>query len=147
MFELVVVIAIIGIVAAVGLGAYTKTIEGVRRSVAWDKTEILNLGIKKYSQIVHDITTAANPDSTDDEYLVLRTLQWRDSGDPSLDSPYVRADYNPTASASSEDYRIRWNGFNFEVLNPGDSGSGLKIVDDGSDLTTAYSFPDGYTPE
>ena len=145
--ELVVAIAIIGFIASIAIVAYEKMIDGVRKSVAWDKGEILNLGLKKYSQIVHDMPTAANDSSTDDEFLVLRSLQWRDDADPTLDSPYVRQDYNPAVSSSAEDFRLRWNGFVFEVLNPGDTGSGLKVVDDGSDITTAYSFPSDYSPQ
>ncbi|MEZ5328372.1 MAG: type II secretion system protein [Verrucomicrobiales bacterium] len=145
--ELVVTIAIMGFIAAIGIVAYSKTIHGVRKSVAWDKTEILNLGLKKYSQMVHDIPTAADPASADDEFLVLRSLQWKHPTDPSVGAPYVRPDYNPVASSSSEDYRIRWNGFVFEVLNPGVAGTGLLISDTGSDITTRYSFPSDYSPE
>ena len=145
--ELVVTIAVMGILASIGIGAYSKLIENVREAVAWDKAEILNLGLKKYSQMVHDMTTAADPSSTDDEFLVLRSLQWKHPTEPSVGAPYARVDYNPVASSSSDDYRLRWNGFVFEVLNPGDAGSGLKVCDDGSDLTTNYSFPDAYVPQ
>lgn len=145
--ELVVTIAIIGTIATIGIVAYGRLVESVRISVAWNKAEVLNLGLKKYNQIVHDMPTAANPDSTTDEFLVLRSLQWRDPANPSVDSPYVRPDYNPVVSASTEDHRLRWNGFFFEVLNPGDAGSGLKVMDDGSDFTTPHVFPGGYAPQ
>ena len=145
--ELVVTVAIIGFITAIGMIGYAKILDGSRKSIAWDKAEILNLGVKKYSQMVHDFPTAADPASTDDEFLVLRSLQWKDPSDPSVGSPYIRPDYNPAASSSVDDFRIRWNGFVFEVLNPGSTGSGFLISDTGSDITTNYSFPTGYSPE
>jgi prepilin-type N-terminal cleavage/methylation domain-containing protein len=145
--ELVVTVAIIGFITAIGMVGYAKIMDGARKSIAWDKAEILNLGLKKYSQIVHDMPTAADPASTDVEFLVLRSLQWKDPSDPSVGAPYIRLDYNPAVSSSVDDFRIRWNGFVFEVLNPGDTGSGLQISDSGSDITTNYSFPTGYNPQ
>jgi len=145
--ELVITIAIIGFLATIGIVSLRKILTGTRDSVSWDRAEILNLSLKKYSQIVHDMPTAAVANDTTDEFLVLRSLQWRNSADPAPGSPYHRQDYNPVGSASVDDYRIRWNGFVFEVLKPGDVGSGIKIVEDGSDITTPYAFPPGYTPQ
>lgn len=140
-------VAIIGIITSIGIVGYGKMINNVRKSVAWDKAEILNLGLKKYSQIVHDMPTAADADSTEDEFLVLRSLQWRDSDNISIGAPYARVDYNPVESNSVDDYRIRWNGFVFEVLNPGAAGLGFKVCDDGSDITTPVTFADDYAPQ
>lgn len=145
--ELVITIAIIGIIASIGMAGYSKMIDGVRKSIAWDKAEILNLGLKKYSQMVHDMPTAADPNSIDDEFLVLRSLQWKHPTDPSVGAPYARVDYNPVQSNSVDDFRIRWNGFVFEVLNPGDAGLGFKVCDDGSDITSPHSFDTDYVPQ
>ena len=89
---------------------------------------------------------AGDDTETDDEFLVLRSLQWRDDLSAAPGSPYVRPDYNPSISDNAKDYRIRWNGRVFTLLEPGDSGKGLKIVYNGDDYTSNYSFPDDYQP-
>ena len=145
--ELVVTIGVIGFITSIAIVSFKKVLTGTRASIAWDKAEIFNLGLKKYSQIAHDILTADVPNDSTDEFLVLRSLQWRDPADPSPGSPFYRPNYNPVASSDSDDYRIQWNGFVFEILKPGSAGTGLKIVEDGSDITTPYTFPSGYVPE
>ena len=53
-------------------------------------------------------------------------------------------EYNPKSSSCDRDSRFRWNGRVYDLLVPGTSGSGLKMVFDASDITEAFSFPLNY---
>ena len=84
--------------------------------------------------------------SAADEMVVLRTLEFRD---PDIDrakigSPYVDPRYNPVSSSSSASYRLRWTGKLYELLKPGQTGTGLLMNFEGTDFTTAFVFPPNF---
>ncbi len=144
--EIVVVVAIAGVLSAIAVAAYSNILDSSRERVGAEVMETLNSGLKKFSQINYQITLAADDATSDDEFLVLRTLQWRDSNDPSPGSPFVKPNYNPVESSDDSDYRLRWNGKLFVIIPKGTAGTGLKLNFQGDDYGTDYDFPDGYTP-
>ncbi len=148
LLEALVTVAIIGILAGIAIPIYSNIREGSEQEVAGDRVEALNHAVAKYTQECWKIPTAADAAVTTDEYAVLRSLQYRfPSTNLKPGSPFFDPKYNPKASSSTADLRIRWNGKSFELLTRGISGTGLKY-EGGKDMaSTSYTFPAGYKPE
>lgn len=147
--EMLVVIAIVGILAAIAVPSVSTVNEGSRRGVAQNVVETLNKATREYSHSHYDLRSAHLPASADDEMQLLRTLQWRDpnpSGELNVSGPFMRIDWNPSPSNDAKDYRAEWLGSSWRLLEPGMSGAGLKIVFDGSDLGNPYHHDAGFVP-
>ena len=143
LIEMLVTIAIVGILSAVAIINLSPIDGKARAGVSQNLVETLNDGVKRFGHANYSIPRAADS-GTDDEIEVLRTLQWRDVDSPG--SPYARPDWQPGVSADDSDYRIQWNGRTFQLLRPGTAGAGLQVVFDSSDVGTPYDFPSGYKP-
>ena len=131
MAEMLSSIAVIGILSGVMISKFSNVKTASSEIIANEMMEAVNLGLKKFNQIDHKITTATNHDSSADEAVVLGLLQTRDNLVPG--SPFVRPDWNPVGSDSNEDYRIQWAGKTFQLLKPGTDGHGLKVDFEASD--------------
>lgn len=148
--EIMVTIAIVAILAGIALATFGNVNDATRQTQAENITAQLNSALKGFGQSNWDIRTTKDDSVTTDEYKVLRSLQYKpaaSSGRFDSGAPYYPPTWNPTASSSSSDYRVRWNGLNFQLLSPGTSGTGLKLMFDSSDQAGAYSFTSNYTPE
>jgi len=150
--ELVVTVAVIGIVAAIAIPIYSNVTERSQIAVAEDHVELLNRSLGNFTQACWKIPTVANNSATADEFLVLRSLQHtfvKSASDPlgKPGSPFLSPSYDPSASSSTDEYRIRWNGRSFEVVPRGQAGSGLLFRGADDIKKTPYSFPSGYKPE
>lgn len=141
--EMVTTVSVLGILAGVVVLSMSSNYEVAREILAKQRVEMLNEGLSKFATAQREITTLALNSVTSDERLVLLYLQYRnpDPGKAALNSPYVVPEYRPAYSTSNRDYRIRWNGKRFELLKPGESGSGIKMVFDGSDMGTPFEYP------
>lgn len=148
--EMIVTITVVGILAAAAVGVYDRVLETSQATIAQNHVETLNKAVKKYIQLkdsgIRDVP--GNSTSSLEEYDILRALQWahpnttlRDSG-----APYMRPDYDPGLSSSTDEYRAVWNGHFFELKRPGEAGAGIHIVFDGSDLGKTVVFPNNFTP-
>jgi len=114
--------------------------------LAISRVEMLNSALHKWSMANREMSFIRRDETTADELIVLRDLQYRnpDENRASIGSPYIPPEYNPANSSSDKEYRIRWNGRSYELLRPGQSGTGLHMVFDGSDLTEPFQFPPNY---
>lgn len=151
--EILVVISIIGVLAAIAIPAVTGLTSSAKDVEADDFTESLNRAVRNFAQSNWEIPTAANNGATTDEFIVLRSLQhrWGNTGTIGspykAGSPYFSPKYNPATSSDSTTYRLRWNGRTFEMLRPGTAGSGFLKTFEGRDYTAAdYVSPSGYKP-
>lgn len=146
--EVLVAIAVVGILAAVALPSIGRVGPSSKATVARELVETLNTAVIKYSQLNGAAIrrVSANNASGAEELAIVRALQWDSSTDPDPGAPYLRVHYNPVASTSSSDYRAVWNGVFFELKSPGEAGGGLLVDFDGSDLGTVATFPQGYVP-
>lgn len=147
--EMVSTIAVIGILTAIAVPSIGKIVGGSRKGVAENVVQTLNKATRQFGHSQWDLRTTANAASGGDELLLLRTLQWRDpnpSGELNPSGPFMKPDWNPTTSTSSEDYRAEWTGSSWRLVEPGTAGAGLKIIFDGSDLGTPYVHGTGFTP-
>ncbi|HEY8899537.1 MAG TPA: prepilin-type N-terminal cleavage/methylation domain-containing protein [Chthoniobacterales bacterium] len=147
--EMVVVIALIGILAAIAIQGFSGTSTAARETVARDNLQLLNRGLLHFNQTNWDVVLNRNDSSTADELAILRTLQWRNP-DPSTPgapgAPYVPQNFSDTTSSSTDDYRIQWNGYAFELIRPGTVGMGLLTGERNPGSASSYSFPSDYQP-
>jgi prepilin-type N-terminal cleavage/methylation domain-containing protein len=125
--ELLTTIAVIGILAAIAIQSYRGIQDSAKETVARDNLGLLNRAVLHYGEVARDITVTAVSGSATDELAILATLKARDAEIPG--SPYLERNFRDTVSASSDDYRIQWNGRAFELLRPGTTGTGLRASD------------------
>lgn len=147
--EVLITIAVIGVLAAIAVPSIGKVVEGSRRGVAENVVQTLNKATREFSHSQWDLRTAPAASSGGDEMLILRTLQWRDpdtSGELNPKGPFMKNDWNPTTSSNTDDYRAEWTGSAWKLVEPGTAGAGLKIIFDGSDLGTPYVHDSSFTP-
>lgn len=148
--EILTVIGIIGVLAAISIPAYTGINSKAQDVEAGDFVESLNRAVLRFNQANWDIPVAADNAVTTDETTVLLSLQFKWAAKQAgrelrLGSPYFTQKYKPDTSSSGSTHRIRWNGRGFELLKPGTSGSGLLKTFDGKDQKDCV-FPDGFLP-
>src|SRR6056297_2929136 len=147
--ELVVTIAVIGILSAIAIPSIGNVVEGSRRGVAENVVQTLNKATREFSHSQYDLRTVPMASTAGDEMLILRTLQWRDpdlSGELNPKGPFMKNDWNPTTSSDEDHYRAEWTGSSWRLLEPDTTGAGLRIVFDGSDLGTPYVHDASFEP-
>jgi prepilin-type N-terminal cleavage/methylation domain-containing protein len=142
--ELVLVIGLIGVLAAIAIPQFTDLLGPSKVTIARNLQETLNGAVHRFNQANYELTTSV-VGSGEDEIAVLRTLQYRHPARPKPGSPYMRTDWSPTTSSASADYRIIWMGNLYKLLEPGQSGTGIKVSFDGGDLGKPVVFPPGFT--
>jgi len=146
MSEMVITISILGILASVAIISMNGAYSASQDALAVSRVEMLNSALSQFAQGNYEMVFNQRTDSAADEMFVLRTLEYRHPDDDRAKpgSPYVTPCYNPPTSSLVTDYRARWTGRMYELLRPGQTGLGIKIVFDGSDLTTAFVFPPNF---
>jgi prepilin-type N-terminal cleavage/methylation domain-containing protein len=143
MTEMVVTISVIGVLAGIAITQIGGALESSKVAAANEKLEMVNQGLHAYASAVKSLTNgdmAVRADAND-EIQVLLTLQYRDPNNPVPGSPFVDEHYRPSTSSNSADYRLQWAGGLFRLLTPGQSGAGLKVPFDGSDLGDPFKYP------
>ena len=144
--EMIVTVAVLAVIASIAITYFGGTLDASRSVVAEDVATALNNGLKKHSQVNYKFNLSADNSATDDEIAIIRSLQWRDSSNLVPGAPFVPQNWHPVGDSDVGEYRLRWNGKVFIVLEPGVSGSGIKIQFDASDYSLNYIFPDDFVP-
>jgi len=145
--EVTISIAIAGIMAAIGIAAFGNITKGAKISIAQNVIETLNDATKQFGHAQYKIVSAGeNTDSTD-EVQILRTLQWKD---PSIEfgtaGPFMKTDWIPASSNSTDDYRAVWAGSYWKLVQPGVAGAGLKIDFEAKDVGTTVNLGADFEP-
>jgi prepilin-type N-terminal cleavage/methylation domain-containing protein len=143
--EVLTVIAVIGILAAVAIPQISGVLSPSKTAIARNLVETLNGAVHRFNQTNYELLFTGVSVSGQDEMLILRTMQYRNPDNPAPGSPYMRSDWNPAISSSTADHRLMWSGTLYRLLEPGQSGTGLKVNFDGSDLGVPFIFPPGFT--
>ena len=148
MVELLTTIAILGILSSIAISGVSGIFGKSQDTIAANMVAGLNKATREFSHSQWDIVLTAVADDTTDEFSVLRTLQWKDPDTSELNpkGPFMRPNWNPTASSDSDVHRIQWSGSAWRLLKPGTAGTGLKVMFDASDVTSSYTHPDDFTP-
>ncbi len=146
MTEMVWVISILGILAALVISSVGSVMTGSQEAVAHQKLEMLNSALATYAQTGSEINFPAGSSSSD-EVVVLHYLQGRSTTNPQAGSPFVSPRYRPVSSSSTDDYRLTWTGSLYKLLLPGQNGTGLKVPFDGTgDIGEAWVQPSDWQP-
>ncbi len=146
MTEMVIVISMLGVLAGLAVQSFGQYLGGAKDAVAAARQEMLNQAVYRFAQQNYEMVFARMDGGVADELVILRTLQYRD---PNINraqsgSPYMDPRYSPVASSDSTDYRLRWTGKLYELLMPGQSGTGILMNFEGTDFTTAFVFPPNF---
>ncbi|HCN78892.1 MAG TPA: hypothetical protein DIT13_17080 [Verrucomicrobiales bacterium] len=144
--ELVITISIMSVLAGVAILSMNSAYSAGQETLAMERVEMLNQGLHRWSAANNEMSFIRRDDSSADELKVLRDLQYRNPIEERavIGAPFVPPEYNPESSSDSGAYRIRWNSRGYELLRPGQEGTGLLMVFDGSDFTEAFQFPENY---
>lgn len=145
--ELIWIIALMGILASIAIPHMGESLSNSKAVIARQKLEMMNKGVHAYRECTgQPMTNAPISGSAGDETAILRDLQFRSLTNPTAGSPYVDPTYNPVSSNDPNDYRIVWtSNFVFKLLSPGETGIGLKVPFDGSDIGNPWVAPPGYS--
>lgn len=124
--EIVITIAIIGLLAAIAIPLMGRVVAGSERTVATRNLDLINGAVLAFNQSNWELVLTAAADTTD-ELAIYNSLRYRDPSNPSPGSPYLPENTVFVASSSADTYRARWNGRVFELLPPGTAGSGWDL--------------------
>ena len=146
MSEMVIVISIIGVLAGIVVMPMSQFLGASKDALASSRQETLNQAVHRFAQQNYELLFDAMNGSAADEMVILRTLQYRDPNIKRAQpgSPYMDPRYNPVSSSDSNVHRLRWSGRLFELLKPGQSGTGILMDFEGSDFNTAFDFPPNF---
>ncbi len=142
--EMIVVVSVMGILSAVTLSHFSGFNEASRAAVATELQERVNGALRRFNDGNYQMKVHVVTDGSDASW-VIQTLQYRKSVNPAVGSPYLANNWTPVISSSTSDYRLVWKGTLFVLVNPGDTGVGVKVDFDGASLSTPFNFPSGFT--
>lgn len=123
--ELLVTVAIIGLLSAIAVPLITDAIRGTRHAATEDVVAFLNRATAHYSQIEGSIAINAGP-STADEIEVIELLQTRNASIPG--SPFIPAEFSVQPTNDTSQPRIIWDGTQFRLLQVNLEGTGLLVA-------------------
>lgn len=143
--EVVICIAVMGGLAAVVIPTMVGIMDGSKEALANEKLEMLNKGLNSYAHSFKEYLTPPIG-SESDELKVILDLEYRNPNEDRalIGSPFIDPRYRPGHSSSTSEWRIVWTGYRFKLVRPGEVGTGLKVVFDGSDYGTPYAYPANY---
>ncbi len=121
MVEILVVISVIAILAALASVAYSGIVQSAREETATANLSRLNRAVMSYSHAVSELTNAIG-----EEAEVFSLLQTRDEGVPG--TPFLEAHFSAVESNDASIYRGKWNGYTFELLKPGNTETGVDLT-------------------
>ncbi len=134
--ELMVVVAVLGILAAIGVPIISGLMPSSEGSVAQRNLNLVNGALHNFKQAYWEISLAANAGSAD-ELAIFRSLQFRDPVAPLPGTPFLSASSQFTESSSEQTYRAYWNGMVFRMYPKGAAGTGFDLLKM-SGTTNAY---------
>ena len=143
--EIMVVIGVMGVMATVGVSAFQNIQEKSKEQIARSVVEKLNKAVHDYNHAYKPIDSPLVLNSAGDAKLVLMSLQYRERDNPAVGEPFMRPDWKPTLTSDTTEYRYIWRGRNWDLLKPGETGAGLKVQFDGTDIGDMVTFPPGYS--
>ncbi len=127
--ELVVVIAVIGILAAVAIPIMANNVKTANAATAQRNLNLLNGAVQSFNQANWELVLATSSGS-DDERAIFDSLRYRnpDVRLASPGSPYLPPNATFVASSDTNTYRALWNGRLYEFKSAGTAGTGLDLM-------------------
>jgi type II secretory pathway pseudopilin PulG len=125
--EVLVVIGFLAIIAAVSIPNMLGVFSSSKYETARRNLNLLNGAVIGFNQANWDLVLASSGGS-DDEQKIFNSLRYRAEVNPAAGSPYLPPNADFVSSASTNDYRAKWNGRMFEIVVPGSNGTGLDLM-------------------
>lgn len=125
MVELLVTIAVIGVLAAIAFPQLGGVVPAAKSGVSADAAGLLNRAVLHYGQIVEAVPVAASS-GTSDEVAVLNLLKTRDPFVPG--SPLVPTEFTAGVSSATDVVRLQWTGKFYKTLPIGVAGAGIVVA-------------------
>jgi len=118
--EVVVVVAVIAIMATVAVSTINNVVPAARSEIATRNLNFLNGALHSYEQAVGELATNSS---------LTNIITWLTTRDPDVPgSPYLSTNSNFQIVSDQNTYRARWGGRFFEMTPPGESGTGLNLL-------------------
>ncbi len=145
--EMLVVIAVIGILASILVPIVSNVQSGSKSSVAQSQMNILNQAVMKFNEINWELVLGPDPDpsNVDEELAIAHSLQYRTTDASSSSGPFLSQSLDLPTSSDTSKHRAQWNGRMFQIIDIGTAGTGLDLLSI-RDSGTNYVFPSGYEP-
>lgn len=140
--EALVVIAVIGVLAAIGIPSIAGLIPSSKKSTAERNLNLINGAVNQFANTFWDITESAGG-NTAEEVEILRSLQYQSTNNPVPGTPFLDPGLSLVATSDTSTYRAYWNGTFFRMYPAGVSGSGIDLLRL-SEQTNRYSYPSNY---
>ncbi len=128
--EMIVVVGVIGIMAAIGIPTISGLLPSSELSVAQRNLNLLNGAVLNFKQSYWNISSTNAED-------IFRSLQFRHPSNPEPGTPFLPATAKFLSTSSDQTYRAYWNGEIFRMYPKGVSGTGLDLMKM-SESTNAY---------
>lgn len=127
LMEVVVVIAIIGVMGAIAVPIMSNQLAAASQRTASRNLNLLNAAVIAFNQGNWELVLTNTSGSTD-ELAIFDSLRFRDAVNPTPGSPYLPPNATFNASSATSTYRAVWNGRMFELVSLGASGTGLDLL-------------------
>jgi len=144
--EVMVVLGVLAVLIGVLVPSIINVVPNSRRTTAEANLEQLNKAVLKFNQINWELQLTADAGGTDDELAIFRSLQYRDTSNPSPGSPYLEPRLVFVGTDDDGVHRGFWNGRMFELLPPGTDGAGLDLMRTMEGNGQEVAFEEGYQP-
>ena len=143
--EVLVVIAVLGVMAAVAIPAIDHVLSGSTASTAQKNLNFLNGAVLAFNQSNWELVL--NPSmGSDDELLIFKSLCYRHPTTPAPGSPYLPATASYHATSANDTYRAEWNGRMFQIVEPGSTGAGINLLQLVDGPTSEMVYATNYQP-
>lgn len=144
LIEILVSIAIVAILSTLAVTTYSSHLKGTQSAIAGTLLETVNTAVHRFNECNYELNIPVVEGAVTVELSVVRTLQYRNPLHPKVGSPFINNKWNPQASSSSDDYRLKWRGTLFTLLAPGTAGTGLKVDFTAGDMGATYTHPQDF---
>ncbi len=125
--EMIIVIAVIGIMASIGIPMIANTVSSSSRRTADRNAKVLNGAVIAFGEQNWELVLASS-EGSDDELAIFESLRYRDATNPAPGSPYLPPNATFVASSDTTTHRAVWNGRMFELVPAGSAGTGLDLM-------------------
>jgi len=127
--ELLVVIAVLAVIAAIAIPIMGNNIQTAAAGTARANLNLLNAAVQSFNQANWELVLATSSGS-DDERAIFDSLRYRnpDVRMASPGSPYLPPNATFVASAETTTFRAVWNGRLYEMRPAGSNGTGLDLM-------------------
>lgn len=123
--EVIVIIGIVAVLAAVSIPVFQGVNQGAAESVALRNVNLLNGAVVAYNNANEELAIETVPGTADEEQIVVLLRQV--DPDNLAASPYLPSEAEFATSSSSDRHRAYWNGKFFELVKRGTVGAGIDL--------------------